>query len=82
MEDLRVKSSYIHKAHEILANGLKKFLNFEEADLGTYLSHIIHSKNNFFLDEYGRIIESYQDVFISIWEQYNETLCENYAVNN
>ncbi len=76
-EDFRVKSSYIYRAHEILANELKQFLNdSEEADLGTYLSRILNKT----YENGGTVLNYYQDVFVSIWEQYNETLCENYAV--
>ena len=76
-----MKSSYIFKAHEVLSNGLKQFLNSsEEADLGTHLSQISSKNSNqLYLDEYGDVISSYHEVFTSIWEQYNETLCENYA---
>ena len=33
-----------------------------------------------FLDEYGQVIHLYRKVFTFIYEQYNETLLQNYAV--
>jgi len=78
-EDLRIKSSFIHKAHEILRNGLEEFLEFKiHMDLGFFLN-IMTQDNKSYYDEYGKVINSYIDVWSSIWKQYNETLCENYA---
>jgi len=80
-EDLRLKKSNILKAHEILRNGLQDFLEFEEADLEIYLNYIVIVKNTTFKDEYGQEIHSYFKIFKFIWVQYNETLCQNYAIN-
>ncbi len=53
----------------------------DDAELGIFLSHIVNQNNNkIYFDEYGEVISSYQELFSNIWEQYNETLCENYAV--
>jgi len=78
-EDLRIKSSFIYKAHEIIWNGLEELLESKNhADLGFYLN-IMTQNNSTYYDENGKIINSYNDVWSSIWKQYNETLCENYA---
>ena len=79
-EDPRLKPSNIIKAHEILRNGLQQFLEFREEDLGFYLNHIVVVKKPVFKDEYGQDIRSYYKVFKFIWVQYNETLCQNYAI--
>ncbi len=77
--DLRIKSSFIYKAHEILRNGLVEFLRSKNhMDLGFYL-RIMTQNNATYFDEHENIISSYSDVWRSIWKQYNETLCENYA---
>ena len=39
----------------------------------------MNQNNSTYYDENGKIISSYSDVWSSIWKQYNETLCENYA---
>ncbi len=78
-DDLRLNSSYISNAHEIIRKGLQQFLQLKETDLETYLSHIIKSDTITFEDEYGVVIHSYYKVFQFIWVQYNETLCQNYA---
>ena len=61
------------KAHEILRKGLQQFLEFKEADLETYLTHVIESDSITFKDEYGQDIRSYYKVFRFIWVQYSET---------
>jgi len=48
--------------------------------LGTYLSYITNQRTEPFVDEYGKLITSYERVFRSIWEQYNETQVQNYAI--
>ena len=73
-------STKIIAAHEILRIGLKQYLDFEELDLGTYLSHMIQRAEPY-VDEYGQAIRFYKKVFRFIWEQYNETLQHNYAIN-
>jgi len=77
-EDLRIKSSFIYKAHEILRNGLEELLELNHMDLGFYLSIMTSNKTTYY-DEIENVISSYSDVWRSIWKQYNETLCENYA---
>jgi len=79
-EDTRVKTFNILTAHQILRNGLQQFLEFKEADLETYLKYIVVVKNTTFKDEYGQDIRSYRKMFKFIWVQYNETLCQNYAI--
>ncbi len=79
-EDLRVQTTNIIKAHEIIRKGLQQYLKLREVDLGAYLSYIIQN-NLTFVDEYGQEIRSYYKIFRFIWEQYNETVCQNYAVN-
>jgi len=78
-EDLRLLSSNIVAAHEILRKGLQLFLEMRELDLGFYLNLMIE-KDTPFIDEYGVEIRAYYKVFSLIWQQYNETLCENYAI--
>ncbi len=54
-EDLRIKSSFIHKAHEILRNGLEEFLKFTvHMDLGVYLN-IMTQNNSTYYDENGKV---------------------------
>ncbi len=78
-EDPRLKSYNIVQGHEIIRKGLQQFLELREMDLGSYLNHIIET-DLVFIDEYGKEIRSYYKVFSFIWIQYNETLCQNYAV--
>lgn len=78
-EDLRVKSTYIHKAHEILRIELEQLSELQNMDLGTYLSNMTKNDTTYY-DEFGQEIRSYKDVWGFIWKQYNETLCENYAI--
>jgi len=80
-EDLRLKSSCIVNAHEVLRKGLQQYLQFQDTDLGTYLSYLIDKRRQPFTDEYGQIIQNFQKVFRFIWEQYNETLVQNYAID-
>jgi len=80
-QDLRLKSSSIVNADEVLRKGLQQYLQFKDADLGTYLSHLIDKRRPPYTDEYGQIIQNYQKVFRFIWEQYNETLVQNYAID-
>jgi len=80
-QDMRFKSSNIAKADEILRNGLQEFLEFRYADLGTYLSYLINKRTQPFIDEYGQAIRNYKKVFRFIWEQFNETLVQNYAID-
>lgn len=70
----------IAKADEIIRQGLQQYLEFAEEDLGTYLSYIVIQHLEPFVDEYGQVIRSYKKIFRFIWEQYNETLVQNYAV--
>ena len=79
--DSNLQSSYIVKAHEVLNKGLKQLLGFKDTDLGTYLSYLIYKRTEPFVDEYGHVIRVYKKVFRFIWEQYNETLMQNYAIN-
>jgi len=59
---------------------LQQYLGFKDTDLGTYLSHLIYKHTEPFVEEYGQVIRVYKKVFRFIWEQYNETLVQNYAV--
>jgi len=77
-QDLRINSSFIYKAHEVLRNGLGELLEPKQIDLGFYFN-VMAQSNATYYDENGKIISSYIDVWSSIWKQYNETLCENYA---
>ncbi len=77
--DLNRKSVNIQKSHEILRKALQEYLEFTDADLGTYLNHMIQGSEPF-VDEYGQVIHVYRKVFTFIYEQYNETLMQNYAV--
>ena len=79
IEDYRLKPSNIVAAHQVLRAALQDFLEFRETNLGNYLSHIIET-DPVFIDEYGNEIRSYYKVFSFIWVQYNETLCQNYAI--
>lgn len=65
-------------AHEIIRKSLQQYLDFDEADLGIYLSQIIQHTEPY-IDEYGQVIYNYKKVFRFIWEQYNETVLQNYA---
>jgi len=56
-------------------------LQFKDADLGTYLGYLINKRTQPFIDEYGQTIKNYKKVFRFIWEQYNETLVQNYAID-
>ena len=78
-QNFRLKSSSIVQAQEIIRKGLQQFLDLRDMDLGSYLNHIIET-DPVFIDEYGKEIRSYYKVFSFIWIQYNETLCQNYAV--
>jgi len=78
--DLRLQSSYIVNAHEVLRVGLQQYLGFINTDLGTYLSHLIYKRTEPFVDENGQVIRVYRKVLRFIWEQHNETLLQNYAV--
>lgn len=62
-EDLRIKSSYIVKAHEIIREGLGDVFELKEEDSGTSLSYIFE-KNQTFVDEHGQEIHSYHKVII------------------
>ena len=79
-KDERLQTSYIIEAHEVLRKGLRGFLNLKDTDLGTYLSYLIFNRTDPFEDEYGQNIRNYKKVFRFIWEQYNETLAQNYAI--
>lgn len=68
------------KSNEVLSNALKQYLNLPEMDLGSYLRHLILQRPEPFVDEYGQVIHAYHTVFNFIWEQYNETLVDNYAI--
>jgi len=75
-------SSYIVEAHELLSKGLQEFLDFKDADLGTYLNHLVNQRTEPFVDEFGQVIRLYKKVFRFIWEQHNETLENNYAIGH
>ena len=77
--DIRNKSSLILNAHEIIRKSLQQYLDFDEADLGIYLSQMIQHTEPY-IDEYGQVIYNYKKVFRFIWEHYNETVLQNYAV--
>jgi len=79
-KDERLQTSYIIEAHEVLRKGLQEFLNLNDTDLGMYLSYLIFNRTDPFEDEYGQNIRNYKKVFRFIWEQYNETLAQNYAI--
>ena len=79
-EVLPRKASQISKANEIVRKGLQQFLDLEDKNLGVYLSYILN-KDPPFLDEYGQEITFYSKILEAIWQQYNETLCNNYAIN-
>jgi len=79
VKDTRPLSVQISDAHEILHTNLKPFLRWENSDLGTCLNYLIYKHTEPFVDEYGQIIRNYKKVFRFIWEQYNETLLNNYA---
>lgn len=79
--DLRVQSSNIVNAHKVLRKGLQQLLGFNDADLGTYLNFLITNRTEPFVNEYGEVIRVYKKVFHFILEQYNETLVQNYAIN-
>jgi len=78
-EDYRLKTSNILNAHDVLRKGLQQYLEFKETGLGTYLRYI-YENDLIFVDEYGKEIKSYHKLFEFIWEQHNETLCQNYAI--
>jgi len=78
--DFRLKSDNIAKAHEVLRKELQLFLDFKDAPLILYLNQMIQHRSQPFNDEYGQEIRSYKKVFRFIWEQYNETVVNNYAV--
>jgi len=80
-QDLRLKSSSIVNADEVLRKGLEEYLQHKNSDLGTYLSYLINKRKLPFKDEYGQIIQNFKKVFRFIWEQYNETLVQNYAID-
>ena len=44
------------------------------------MSYLIFNRTEPFVDEYGEVIRVYKKVFHFIWEQYNETLAQNYAI--
>jgi len=48
--------------------------------LGAYLKYLVYNHKEPFVDEYGKNIRNYKKVFRFIWEQYNETLVQNYAI--
>jgi len=77
--DLKRKSVNIKKSNEILRKALQEYLDLDDADLGTYLHHMIQLSEPF-LDEYGQVIHNYRKVFTFIHEQFNETLVQNYAI--
>ena len=79
-EVLPRKASQISKANEIVRKGLQQFLDLEDKNLGVYLNYILN-KDPPFLDEYGQEITFYSKILEAIWQQYNETLCNNYAIN-
>ena len=62
-EDLRIKSSHIVKAHEIIREGLGEVFELKEEDSGTHLNYIFE-KNQTFVDENGQEIHSYHKVII------------------
>lgn len=77
--DLRRRSINIGKAHEVLQKGLQDFLDFADADLGTYLTEMANRRDPY-VDEYGNIIRVYKKVFNFISEQHSEIQVHNYAV--
>jgi len=80
VKDERLQTSYIIEAHDVLRKGLQGFLVLKDTDLGTFMSYLIFNRTEPFLDEYGENIRNYKKVFRFIWEQYNETLAQNYAI--
>ena len=79
-EVLPRKASRISKANEIVRKGLQQFVDLEDKNLGVYLNYILN-KDPPFLDEYEQEITFYSKILEAIWQQYNETLCNNYAIN-
>ncbi len=79
--DLNRKSVNIKKSHEILRKALQEYLDFTDSDLGSYLNQMIQ-RSEPYVDEYGQVIHVYKKVFTFIYEQYNETLVQNYAVKH
>jgi len=79
LEDLRITTDRIKTAHEILRKSLQQYLQLKDTDLSIYLNRI-YEGNTTYVDEYGQEIYAYYKVFFFIWKQYNETLCENYAI--
>lgn len=55
---------------------------FKETDLGTYLNFLVNKRIEPFVDEFGQEIRNYKKVLRFIWEQHNETLVQNYAINH
>ena len=78
-DDPRGETEAIAKAHQILSQALKQFLNVREDTLAFYLNEMIRRKEAF-VDEYGNVIGSYRKVFRFILTQHNEVLRKNYAV--
>jgi len=61
--DMRRKSSLVVNADEVLRKGLQQYLQFKDADLGTYLGYLINKRTQPFIDEYGQTIKNYKKVF-------------------
>jgi len=80
-QDMQRKSSLVVNADEVLRKGLQQYLQFKDADFGTYVNYLINKRKEPFMDEYGQIILNFQKVLRFIWEQYNETLVQNYAID-
>jgi len=78
--DVQNKSGKIVEAHEVIRKVFQQFLNARDTDIGTYL-HLMIQRSEPYVDEYGQVIHHYKKVFKFIWEQYNETIMNNYAAN-
>ena len=80
-ENQRQWPSSILKARGILRKGLQQFLEVRKDDLETYLTHIIESDIQYFLktNTIKRFVSTTK-CFNSFWTQFNEKVCENYAI--
>ncbi len=80
VEDLRKTTERCVTAHEIIRKALPQYFDLKDTDLSIYLNHVVEGDTKY-KDEYGPEIGAYFKVFLFIWEQYNETLCQNYAIS-
>ena len=85
VQDLRLKSSQIADAIEVLCKELQTFLDFKGAPLRIhilqYLNHMIHHRSQPFNDEYGHEMRSYKKVPIG-YVKYAYFLVQLYGKAN